>query len=248
MNRDSNSSENEAHLSALGTSRKKRKETAKTTLKPLSDSSKKQKFPELRQIGKEPPEPIGQNVVRVIFDTLRASHYKDVMFSEVASKLKGEFEEKALSRAQTFRDGGCPNDLAEGVAGFTTLPEAIEACRPYWLKIPTYANAKKDLVSSDPAHHYDQFWRPFADAGLLYQFSLKEFDPYLVGALNGYVRRHRRADFDESYRVPTLKDYNTRLAGYVDSMFGREIARIVRTIDSRPGAGVDDGMHGHHKK
>lgn len=178
------------------------------------------------------------NVFRLIlergkFDTFHATNYKGSMFSKKAIELRNEFELSVSRKRDALVGIGCSPEMAEGVSGFQTLTSKIEDLRPAWAAIPRYADAKYNLISRDPAHHFDQFWRPYVEAGLLYQHILREYDDAFVSALAGHVLRKRDKMVSESYRIPTLKDYNNRLAGFLDSTFGEEVFRLARTVGAR---------------
>lgn len=149
-----------------------------------------------------------------------------------------EFNLRARDLKETLVGAGCGASMAEGLAQYEALRRAIEDCRPIWSKIMIYGDAKGQGISSDPADHYDRFWRPFVDGGFVYQHLLRDYDPGFLSALNSQVRRSRDPNFERAYRIPTLKDYNTRLATYLDSMFGHDILRLANTLGTRKSNGT----------
>lgn len=141
-------------------------------------------------------------------------------------------EKKILDLTAAFTEVGCPEDVAKSVAAYVTINNAIKECRKLWAKIPTYKQAKAAGTSENACDHFDQHWRVFKDAGLLFQHLLSDYDAALITDLNGFLRRH--SDIDASnYRIAPLKEYNNMLAQYFDNDFCDEVLRVSRVLYGR---------------
>lgn len=155
-----------------------------------------------------------------------------------------DFLDASLSEAKkrrlrdAFMREGCSHDIAIGLSAYVTIQDTLARCRSEWAKIPTYKTAKADGSSKDPLDHFDKFWKPYAEAGFLFQHFLKLYDPRLISDIHGFLRRHPEID-PTQYRISPFKEYNSMLAEHLDTPFGQEVLRVMRTIDQRRARGDD---------
>lgn len=122
-----------------------------------------------------------------------ADKYTIEYFREVADRIFNAMKMVAPAAEERAR----PHALA---AAFEVVATEMEA---EWKKVPTYSEEKASHDGEwTPQDHFNTYWRPWSDAGLLFQDQLRELDLGFINAARGWCRRH---NVDHTLTLPPTK-------------------------------------------
>ena len=172
------------------------------------------------------------NIVNTLLADKKAPVMRRIKIEDILAHddFEGELSDKLLN---DFKKQGVPvTPATRSMAAHAAHITVMETCREAWAKIPTYKAAKVEGKSETSVDHFDQHWRRFLDAHLLYRHMMLEFDEPLLSNMRSYLRENDDIDAN-GYRIPPQSEYYDSLAKKIDIDYLALAERLHKNISKR---------------
>lgn len=169
------------------------------------------------------------------------THSRDMPLAE---RLKREYLDKLPDQHEmhkrivgALQSLGLNNDQLEVSAYIAVQGEIDELSQEAWSRIPTFKEEKQTRGKWNIQSHYKTYWKPWADAGVLFRDVMGQYDSYLVQRLSIWCSQQGLDTHD--YLPPKASARVDRNIENFDKLSAEKAAKTAGNIRSRDARGYE---------